>query len=57
MLTTRVKLIRDYFELSGGEAIREIKALSDSSKSQLASAIIRLNSIDPSEYDFELVDY
>ena len=38
---SRVALIKDYFELTGGDAIREIKALTSSDKDELAAAIAR----------------
>ena len=56
-MNSRIKLIRDYFELSGGEAVREIKALSDLDKAQLGSAIARDLNLDSAVCDFELIDY
>ena len=56
-MNSRVKLIRDYFELSGSEAVREIKALSNEDKDELGSAIARDSEIAESECEFEFVSY
>lgn len=54
---SRAGLIRNYFGLSGADAIREIKALSDSDKAQLGSAIAREQGLSADDLDFDLVPY
>ena len=56
-MNSRIKLIKNYFDLSGGTAIREIKALSDKSKMELGSAIARYLYIKEEDCDFTFVAY
>jgi len=53
----KAKLIRDFFGLSGTEAIRQIRELTDVDRVQLASAIARHLGIAEAGCDFSFVDY
>lgn len=53
----KAKLIRDFFGLSGSDAIIQIRALTDIDRVQLASAIARALGYSQEQCDFELVEY
>jgi hypothetical protein len=50
-------LIREFFGLSGTEAIAQIKALPEPDRLQLGSAIAREKGLNPADLDFELCAY
>lgn len=54
---TRVKLIRDFFGLSGLEAIKGIQSLTGEGRDQLGSAIARARGIPEADCDFVHVAY
>lgn len=54
---SKAKLIRDFFALSGADAIREIGGLGDANRLQLGSAIARERGLSEAECDFTFVQY
>lgn len=54
---SKIKLIRDFFGLTGGDALRAFKELPDADRTQLASAIARAQGLDESACDFVHVAY
>ena len=56
-MNSKAKLIRDFFGLSGGDAIVQIKALTELDRLELASAIARERGLVQTDCDFTFVPY
>lgn len=56
-LANKAALIRNFFGLSGTEAITQIKSLPEEDRVQLGSAIAREQGLTQEQVDFPLVAY
>ena len=50
-------LIRDFFGLSGSDAIREVKALNEKDRVELGTAIAKSKGLTEADVDFPFVKY
>lgn len=56
-MNKRTILIKEFFGLSAQDAIKELRALTDQDKSELASAIARQRGLSEVDCDFAFVAY